>query len=106
MQTAYCDRLKKINGSLLGQKAGRRVWATKLLPCRSLRRGKRRQRLIITSVRPVYTNIFSIYLSTGADSMVFLRTAQDQSSRRGAIEQTFFQSRTLVITDEITHPFA
>ena len=38
--------------------------------------------------------------------MVFLRTAQDQSSRRGAIEQTFFQSRTLVITDEITHPFA
>ena len=30
--------------------------------------------------------------------MVFLRTAQGQSSRRGTIEQTFFQSRTLVIT--------
>ena len=38
--------------------------------------------------------------------MAFLRTAQNQSSRRGAIEPTFFQSRTLVLTGEITHPFA
>lgn len=38
--------------------------------------------------------------------MAILKVAQDQVSRRGAIEEHFFQSRTIVLTGEITHQLA
>lgn len=38
--------------------------------------------------------------------MAILKAAQDQVSRRGAIEEHFFQSRTIVLTGEITHQLA
>ncbi|MBT4831394.1 MAG: hypothetical protein HON80_12565, partial [Marinovum sp.] len=38
--------------------------------------------------------------------LAILKAAQDQVSRRGAIEEHFFQSRTIVLTGEITHQLA
>ena len=38
--------------------------------------------------------------------MAILKAAQGQVSRRGAIEEHFFQSRTIVLTGEITHQLA
>ena len=46
------------------------------------------------------------YIPTGIHILAILKAAQDQVSRRGAIEEHFFQSRTIVLTGEITHQLA
>lgn len=46
------------------------------------------------------------YIPTGIQILAILKAAQDQVSRRGAIEEHFFQSRTIVLTGEITHQLA